>query len=223
MQGDVEVVDAIERSGYSLTVGQRNGHGAGCAADCRGGSGGAASTSGASAAGREPVSLKLLRRIAAADSLEIAGGGMAGTALARSVEVGLALFGIAGQNIQIGVSDAMARAVGLDAQPGGDVFDFRIGQFRSGHAFAGEAVLNGRFEQNALLILEDIEGADKIGVVLASHTFGRGAMATGANIREKLCSARNLRSVLLRSRDCGLGGGNGGFFTAAGLSHGGAG
>src|SRR6185437_1524462 len=100
VQGDVEIVDVIQGAGNSLAVGQGDGDRAGRAAGCGGYRGCAASTSGApaaSAAGRKPVTLELLRGVAAANPLQVAGSRVTCAAFAWAVEVGLTFLGIAGK------------------------------------------------------------------------------------------------------------------------------
>ena len=143
---------------------------------------------------------------------------MAGVAFACAVEVSFAFFRVACEDVEEGVSGAMTCAIGLDAEPCGNVQNFGVGQGVSRQACLYPAGHCGsRQEENAFIVIKHVEGADQIGIILAGEALRGCAVAFGAIIREDFCTTGDRGCVLFGRCDRGLSGCDGGFIATAGL------
>src|SRR5205814_663254 len=119
------------------------------------------SSSPAASARLQPAGLQSKGIVARANALKVASGGV--TPSARGCEIGLALFGIAGEDVLEGVGGAVSGGVGLDVEPGHEIGDLGLGEIGPRHPLIGAAIADHGRDEDALFIVENEHGTDEVG------------------------------------------------------------
>ena len=122
---------------------------------------------------------------------------MALVAATRAVEVGLALFRVASDDVLERICRAVTGGIGLDVQPRDEVRDLRLCQVRLRHSLVGTAVAQDRRYEDALFIGQNDNRADEVGrrrIPARGVAVTAGAMG-GVELRAPLDGLRVLVSA----------------------------